>query len=45
MRSCCCIFSFVLMSAILFYFAVRNHLKFKSGLNSSGLQILKGFEK
>jgi hypothetical protein len=38
-------FSFVMMSAVLCYFAVRNRLKLKSGLNSNGLQILNGFEK
>jgi hypothetical protein len=45
LHSCRCIFSFVLMSDVLCYFAVRNHSKFKFGLNSNGLRILKGFEK
>jgi hypothetical protein len=38
-------FSFVMMSVVLCYFVVRNHSKLKSGLNSNGLRILKGFEK
>jgi hypothetical protein len=38
-------FSFVMMGVVLCYFAFRNRLKLKSGLNSNGLQILNGFEK
>jgi hypothetical protein len=38
-------FSFVMTGAVLCYFAFRNQLKLKSGLNSNGLQILNGFEK
>jgi hypothetical protein len=34
-----------MMSVVLCYFVVRNHSKLKSGLNSNGLRILKGFEK
>jgi hypothetical protein len=37
MHLCYCIFSFVLMSVVLFYFVVRNRSKFKFGLNSNGL--------
>jgi hypothetical protein len=45
MHSCHHKLSFGLMSVVSFYFAVRNHSKFKSHLNSNALRILKGFEK
>jgi hypothetical protein len=35
MYSCRCIFSFVMMCALVYHFAIRNHLKFKLHLNSN----------
>jgi hypothetical protein len=43
MHSCCCIFSFVLVCALVFYFANRSRLKIEFVLESKEFEFIKVF--
>jgi hypothetical protein len=44
LHSCHCIFLFVLMCALVLYFAIRNRSKLKTGLNSKEFGFYKKIE-
>jgi hypothetical protein len=45
MHSCRCIFSFVMLCAIVFYFVYRNRASFKFEFESKGFEFIKEFKK